>query len=463
MFFLAVLALVYNCVVNRYLAPLAGYPSNLFDYGSHVAIIHFLSHGFFFPMQEALTSYQHLISTSLPIYHGIILVHLFASTLEKLGFPLPGAMMFLADLSLLISMIVLFKFARLAKDFAPAKLILCFLVLIATHILINYFGYLPQSFGISIGLIAIYFWQRQRFYLSLFFVLCSILCYPDVGIWLLPAIAYSLQKKKTPLRVGLFRFSIISSVILFVFLARRLITSGYIDYPVTPYFLFLTILVYLHYRKPTILIPPMYFAYAATSLLLVAIPFSMGYFGLVYYNEKYLIWSIFLLLLACMNYTGRWTYFVPALCFASLVFNMQHSQFLKMKSYFKPSIAYNNGIDQFIKRHSTDPGCHNRLAVPSKSFASANSFAADTFMVAANSIFDTYNIYDNSIRISNNERLTVDEIKFGLVKNESEYLEILTKRMNGTSCIFSYGKLDATSAQLVDSADGIFFYIKPTK
>lgn len=463
MFFLAILWFVYIFALNRYLAPTAGYPSNLFDYGSHISITHLISHGFLFPVQESLTANQHLISSSLPIYHGIILVHLFATALEKLGLPLPGVMMFLADFSLLLSMIVLFKIAKLSKDFAWPKLILCFLVLILTHILINYFGFLPQSFGISLGLLAIYFWQRQRLYLSLFFGLCSTLCYPDVGIWLVPAITYSLQKMKTPFRVGLFRLSIISSVILFMFLARRLITSGYIDYPVIPYFLFLIILVYLHYQKTPKLIPPMYFSYAATSLLLTAIPFSMGYFGLVYYSEKYLIWGIYLLLLVCLNHAGRWTYFLPALCFASLVFNMQHSQFLKLRSYFKPSVAYNNGIDQFIKRHSSDPECHSRLAVSSKSFASADSFAADTFMVAANSIFDTYDIYENSIKISGNEKLTVDEIKFGLVKNEFEYLENLSNKMNGPSCIFSYGKLETTSARLVDSAAGIFFYIKPTK
>jgi hypothetical protein len=193
----------------RYLMPEAGIASRSPDYSTHISIEQHLKEGQLFPEFGKAEKGLHAVSNYLPIYHGLLGFHATAWLLELLGMPLPGAYLFLMDLSLAVCL--LFFGSLLLQELKRERRweFLAVILTIATIFISNFTravdqAFFPQIMAYALLILAWQLWGTERRILGYFLVMFAIGTYPDFLIWALPVLIFDKRiSLQIAFRVGL--------------------------------------------------------------------------------------------------------------------------------------------------------------------------------------------------------------------------------------------------------------------
>jgi hypothetical protein len=193
----------------RYLAPEAGISTRSPDYSTHIAIEQHLKNGLLFPELGKTEKGIHAVSKYLPVYHGLLGFHVSALLLEAIGIPLPGAYLFLMDLSLLICLLFFASVLRQEMKREKRWEHLVAVLTIATIFISNFTRAIDEAFfaqimSYALLVLAWQMWGWQKRNWSIFFFLFAMGTYPDFLIWVLPVLIFNQRVRlHWAFRVGL--------------------------------------------------------------------------------------------------------------------------------------------------------------------------------------------------------------------------------------------------------------------
>jgi hypothetical protein len=166
-----------------------GFPSEGWDYGSHLVLLNELMRGHLFPEWGGGTGSVHVLATWLPLYHGILGAHFFSACLVWLfGITAPKAMLIVGDLSLALYLGVIASFLYQSKSrftvFVGAMLVMLFAVPAFTSAV--EFGFFSQISSFGFYALSLWFLERRQFKTSAFVLAWAGFTYPDGLMWFMP-------------------------------------------------------------------------------------------------------------------------------------------------------------------------------------------------------------------------------------------------------------------------------------
>lgn len=294
-FGIGIVALIFLAIFYpRYLAPFAGVASTG-DYPSHVNIEQHLHEALFFPSLTNLRDSPHVVSTSLPVYHGIWGFHLMALLAEAEGIPRPGAYALWMDLSLLILLFFLFRSWKTGTQSLPetaAAFFIGFWLVLPTFFRAVDAAFFPQILATGVLLLAEIYRRRGHSVAATVLALFAAFCYPDFLLWLLPVLI--LRTGRHFRRLPALAMTGLWLGLVFIYFQRLRLTGAASDNIFAFFFLVLALLLFwkdLRRRDPDAAIAGISFAIIGTALLIGG--WRFGGFG--YYAQKFIFPSVIFL------------------------------------------------------------------------------------------------------------------------------------------------------------------------